>query len=331
MLGAANIWWVPLANIYGRRPVLLATTLVLLLSTIWCGLANNYSSILAARFFQGVGGAAADTISPAIIGDVFFVHERGRAMACYTILLATGSLAGGISGGYIAFRLGWAYLFWVGASMSAAAFLGHVFLVPETLYDREAATLNTTTPLPFSFSKSLSFGRYRGGVVRQFVQPWRTLLLPGTWVVMLHYGGLVGGLVTISTIGINIVAGPPYLWGANSGLLMIGGLVGTVLGAAYTYVVSDRWLKKAKSRQASHAEPEDRLPAMFPALLLATAGFWVFGFCAQYPGKNQWIGLQVGLAMLCFGLMQVPSIGFNYVSSFQSFRLSNALSNGSFS
>jgi hypothetical protein len=27
-----------------------------------------------------------------------------------------------------------------------------------------------------------------------------------------------------------------------------------------------------------------------------------------------WVGMQFGLAMLCFGLMQAPSIGFNYVS-----------------
>lgn len=47
---------------------------------MWCGLASNYNSLLAARIFQGIGNAAADTVAPALVGDVYFMDERGRAM-----------------------------------------------------------------------------------------------------------------------------------------------------------------------------------------------------------------------------------------------------------
>lgn len=80
--GAGNIWWVPLSNILGRRPVLIAATLLLTLCTMWCGLAGGYDSLLAARIFQGFGNAAADTVAPAIVGDIYFMDERGRAMVC---------------------------------------------------------------------------------------------------------------------------------------------------------------------------------------------------------------------------------------------------------
>lgn len=50
------------------------------LSCVWAGVAKGYDSLLAARMFQGMGGAAADTVAPALVGDVFFLHERGRAM-----------------------------------------------------------------------------------------------------------------------------------------------------------------------------------------------------------------------------------------------------------
>jgi MFS family permease len=80
MIGAANIWWVPLSNILGRRPVLLAAMLILVLTTLWCGLATSYNSLLAARVLQGIGSAAADTVAPALVGDVYFMDERGRAM-----------------------------------------------------------------------------------------------------------------------------------------------------------------------------------------------------------------------------------------------------------
>lgn len=82
-LGVGNIWWVPLSNWIGRRPILLVATLIMTLCSVWCGLATSYESLVVARIFQGIGGAAADTVAPALVGDLYFVHERGRAMVWY--------------------------------------------------------------------------------------------------------------------------------------------------------------------------------------------------------------------------------------------------------
>lgn len=55
-------------------------TLILTLTTMWCGLTTNFGSLLAARTIQGMGGGAADAVAPAAIGDMFFIHQRDRAM-----------------------------------------------------------------------------------------------------------------------------------------------------------------------------------------------------------------------------------------------------------
>lgn len=80
MLGASNIWWVPLANTFGRRPVTLVSLLLLVFSSMWAGLATSFNSLLAARLFMGIGGGPADAVSPDVVGEIFFVHQRGRAM-----------------------------------------------------------------------------------------------------------------------------------------------------------------------------------------------------------------------------------------------------------
>ncbi|KAK1532883.1 major facilitator superfamily transporter [Colletotrichum costaricense] len=336
-LGASNIWWVPLSNIFGRRPVLLAATLLMTIGTIACAVSTTYNGVLVSRLFQGIGAGASESVAPALIGEVFFVDERGRAMAIYTVFLAGGSLIGGIAGGYIGFQLGWFYIFYVGIALSAACFVTTLFFVPETLYDRvvspnvdaagqspidekgmeshvEDAQSQVLDYRPFTFGRSLGFTHYRGGVLSNFLAPWKTLRLPGTWVVMFHYAGLVGGIVTISTVGPQLVAAPPYLWGANVGLINIGGVIGTGLGALYTYLLADAQLKKkVKSSGSGLAEAESRLPTMFPSLVIATGGFFVFGFTGQYPSKNGWVGLSAGFAMVSFGLMQLPSVGFNYL------------------
>lgn len=257
----------------------------------------------------------------------------------YTVFLCIGPIVGGIAGGYTAFEVGWAYNFWVGTAISGLCFVGVALFVPETLYARQALEEPPTPPQtlskeaettyteiivnlppvtyrPYTFARSLGFGPVQGNIVHQFIQPWRTLALPGTWVVMLHYAGLVGGIVTISMVGAQLVQQPPYLWGAHAGLINVGGLVGAVLGYVYAHVLSDGRLKsRAKHDVHGFSEAEDRLPTMFVPLAVATCGFFVFGFCAQYPGGSRWVGLQVGYGMLSFGLMQVPSVGFNYVRS----------------
>ena len=65
---------------FGRRPVILLALAVLFASSVWAGKANSYNSLLAARIFQGIGGGAADTLAPDVVGQIFFVHQRGRAM-----------------------------------------------------------------------------------------------------------------------------------------------------------------------------------------------------------------------------------------------------------
>lgn len=80
MLGFSNLWWVPLANTFGRRPITLISLLLLIFSSMWAGLTTNFNSLLAARIFMGIGGGPADAVSPDVVGEIFFVHQRGRAM-----------------------------------------------------------------------------------------------------------------------------------------------------------------------------------------------------------------------------------------------------------
>jgi len=61
MMGAANIWWVPLSNIFGRRPIILGNLLLLVFCSMWAGLAKSFVSLLAARTFMGIAVAPSDT------------------------------------------------------------------------------------------------------------------------------------------------------------------------------------------------------------------------------------------------------------------------------
>lgn len=87
LLGASNFLWVPLANSFGRRPIILLSLLLLVFSSMWAGLATDFNNLLAARALMGAGGGPADAVAPDVVGEIFFVHQRGRAMVSLSILL----------------------------------------------------------------------------------------------------------------------------------------------------------------------------------------------------------------------------------------------------
>ncbi|KAK5654931.1 hypothetical protein OQA88_6687 [Cercophora sp. LCS_1] len=399
LLGLGNIFWVPLANIFGRRPILVLSSLILLVSSA-CGTATNgFYKVLAIRIFQGVGSSASQTVAVAIIGDMFFIHERSKWMAIYVASLASGSAVGGICGGYMASHLGWYGIFKVTAAFSGFTLLCTIFLAPETIYERDApylpiqrtlprasryfprtpapylslaslpSTMQMTLPSrflasvamepqgldltwyqtsssgdlsssaptpsarrskvtrssrvtalthprypPYTYWRSLIFGMYRGNVSYQFAKPWATLRLPVTWIVMLQYGALIASWMAISLVGPQALLQAPYMWGEGEGLLFVGALIGIICGAVYTAILADHRLKAlAKKHDHGYGEPESRIPVMLPSLAVATAGLLVFGFCAQYPGKYRWVGLEFALGMVAFGMTQVLSVWFTYL------------------
>lgn len=49
-----------------------------------CGIHfTGFTVTLIIRILQGFGSSASETVVPAVVGDLFFVHERGRWMVCY--------------------------------------------------------------------------------------------------------------------------------------------------------------------------------------------------------------------------------------------------------
>lgn len=68
---------VPIQTAFGRRPVLIFSTLVCLVSNIWRAEAKTYGSYMGACVLNGFGAGPAETAQPQITADVMFLHERG--------------------------------------------------------------------------------------------------------------------------------------------------------------------------------------------------------------------------------------------------------------
>ncbi len=75
VVGVAPLFWTPLANIYGRRPVYLLSTLIGIVATVGSGVSKSWGTLIVGRVFSGVGVGAAMALGAASVNDMFFLHE----------------------------------------------------------------------------------------------------------------------------------------------------------------------------------------------------------------------------------------------------------------
>ena len=65
-----------LADLYGRKPVVLFGCSVFLLGSICCGVSQNMEQLIISRAIQGLGAGAVQPVTMTIIGDIFTMEER---------------------------------------------------------------------------------------------------------------------------------------------------------------------------------------------------------------------------------------------------------------
>ncbi|KAF2203835.1 serine/threonine kinase 16 [Delitschia confertaspora ATCC 74209] len=128
-----------LAVKYGRRPVMMLGNLMLFISSVWAYHAKSYNSLLASRIFGAIGMSPFEVLTTAIIGDIYFVHERGLRLAVWGFCLTVGVGGGSCISGYIIEDLGWNWTYGICACFYGAFIVLIFFFVPETVYKRDPA------------------------------------------------------------------------------------------------------------------------------------------------------------------------------------------------
>lgn len=102
-----------LADIVGRKPIILIGIGLFLLGSILCGLAWNMTALIVFRALQGLGAGAVQPIAVTIVGDIYSVKERARVQGYLASVWAVASVLGPTVGGLFAQFLSWRWIFFV--------------------------------------------------------------------------------------------------------------------------------------------------------------------------------------------------------------------------
>jgi MFS family permease len=120
-----------LADLYGRKPVLLAGLAIFVAGSILCGFAWSMPSLIAFRLVQGVGAGAIQPVGLTVVGDLYSVQERGKIQGYLASVWGVSSVLGPLAGGLIIQHLSWAWIFWINVPIGLAAAAGFVAFLHE--------------------------------------------------------------------------------------------------------------------------------------------------------------------------------------------------------
>jgi MFS family permease len=116
-----------LADLRGRKPVLLLGIGLFLAGSAASGFAQSIFALIAFRALQGLGAGAMQPVALTVIGDLYSLRERGKVQAYFGAVWAVAGISGPLLGGLIVRALSWRWVFFINlpfgvASMAVLAF-----------------------------------------------------------------------------------------------------------------------------------------------------------------------------------------------------------------
>lgn len=115
MLGLAvgQVFFGPLSDKYGRRPVLMSAMILFAVSTVVSIYSPTIEFFNLCRFVQGLGGAGGIVLSRSISTDCYSGRELAKILAIIGAVNGIAPVTAPVVGGLVAETVGWQGIFWI--------------------------------------------------------------------------------------------------------------------------------------------------------------------------------------------------------------------------
>lgn len=110
-----------LAEIFGRKPLMLASIVLFGVGSGIAGAASSLAVIIVGRCLQGIGGGGVPLVAELIISDMVPLQERSKFLGMVMATSCLGLLLGPVFGGLIVGNTTWKWIFWLNCPFAAAS------------------------------------------------------------------------------------------------------------------------------------------------------------------------------------------------------------------
>ncbi|MGE0420851.1 MAG: Bcr/CflA family multidrug efflux MFS transporter [Reyranellaceae bacterium] len=254
--GFGQIFYGPLGDHFGRKPVLITGVVLYIASSALCALADNAQHLIALRAIQGLSACAAPVMARTMVRDL---AERDRAAQVMSVLMASVSMAPMLApliGSTVMDLFGWRAIFLTLALFGTIALIAASFILKETLRPELRG------PLAF------------GGIIRRFGE----LLTARTFMgYALTTGFLFGAMFSFISTSSFVLIGVYKLSPMTYSLVFGASVVAMTIGATVNSRMTRRVGADVMLRRACW------LPAVAGVLLIA------YGVIESQTGALGWI------------------------------------------
>jgi len=209
-----------LADVMGRKKVMMAAALLFIISAFASGGATSASMLALARFFAGAAVGAASVLSPAYISEVTPASIRGRLSSVQQVMIIGGLTGAFLANYYLAHAAGsslndyaghpaWRWMFWV-QMLPAILFLVTLLVIPESprflvAKGRDAEAEGVLTRLFGAAAAKAKVQEIKASLVGDHQPKFSDLLNPATGGVRKIVWVGIGLAVFQQLVGINVV------------------------------------------------------------------------------------------------------------------------------
>lgn len=132
-MGLGTLFAGPLADAFGRKPVIMAGSLLFVCAAVACYFAETLEVLLIARVVQGFGAAAPRTVSMALMRDLYKGREMAKIMSFVMMVFMVVPAVAPLMGQAVIAVSGWHAIFLVYIAFTGITMLWMGLRQPETL------------------------------------------------------------------------------------------------------------------------------------------------------------------------------------------------------
>ncbi len=126
------LFWGPLSEKFGRKPILLSGLTIYVLASVLCALSQHVEQLIAGRILQALGGSAGTVVATAMVKDLYSDREREKVMAAIMSMVIIAPMVAPVLGALLLEYTSWRTIFLMLAAVGGMALLIGTFF-GETL------------------------------------------------------------------------------------------------------------------------------------------------------------------------------------------------------